>query len=187
MDLIERVRLFVEEECKKPTSHYGYEPFEAHFAFVVKYSQELADKLGADKEVVTLAAWMHDIGSIIHGREDHHITGARIAEEKLRELGYPEEKINKIKICILNHRGSQEENNKRDFIEAKIIAEADSLDAFSSLSKHFLTTLVYEKKQTKEAGISVKTKLQNKWNQLELEESRELIKPKYEAAMLLLE
>jgi len=61
-------------------------------------------------------------------------------------LGYPVEKIEKVKKCILNHRGSKEVENNRDFIEAKIITEADVLDAFDNISKQFLVTLVYEKK-----------------------------------------
>lgn len=108
MDLVNEIKKFVEEECKKPTSKYGYEPFIFHFIPVVKYAEELVDKIGGDKEVVLIAAWLHDIGSIIYGRNDHHITGAKIAEEKLKEFNYPIDKIELIKKCILNHRGSIE-------------------------------------------------------------------------------
>ena len=65
------------------------------------------DELGGDKEVVLVASWLHDIGSIVHGRDDHHITSTQIAEEKLKELKYPKEKIEMVKKCIMNHRGSQ--------------------------------------------------------------------------------
>lgn len=41
MDLVEQVRQFVEAECKKPSSHYGYEPFPNHFVPMVNYAQEL--------------------------------------------------------------------------------------------------------------------------------------------------
>jgi uncharacterized protein len=106
----------VEEECKKPTSKYGYEPYPCHFVPMVKYAKKLAKRLKADEEVVEIAAWLHDVGSIIYGRDNHHITGAKIAEEKLKELGYPpEKKIELVKKCILNHRGSKQ--NKRETIE----------------------------------------------------------------------
>ena len=164
MDIIEEVRMFVEEECKKPTSCYGYEPFEHHFAYVVKHAQELADKLNADKEVVTLAAWMHDIGSIIHGRENHHVTGAEIAEAKLKELGYDEEKTQLVKKCILNHRGSQ--NNNQESLEEKIVAEADAMSNFDNISGIFKAAFVYEKCEQGEAAEAVKRKLENKWNKL---------------------
>ena len=45
MDIVQKIRDFVEEECKKPTSKYGREPFEFHFVSVAKYAQELADEL----------------------------------------------------------------------------------------------------------------------------------------------
>ncbi len=183
-NIVEEIRKFVEDECKKPNANYP-EAYKYHFVYVHSIAKNLAEKLNADVELVEIAAWLHDIGSIIYGRKNHHITGAEIAEKKLNELGYPVEKIEKVKKCILNHRGSKEVENNRDFIEAKIITEADVLDAFDNISKQFLVTLVYEKKFLEEAKKSIFIKLQNKWNQLSLE-SKELIKPKYEAAMLLL-
>ncbi|GHV26801.1 hypothetical protein FACS1894176_07970 [Bacteroidia bacterium] len=44
-NLIDQIRNYIEEECKKPTSKYGYEPFTEHFIPMVAYAKELADKL----------------------------------------------------------------------------------------------------------------------------------------------
>src|SRR3989338_1011174 len=93
IELIEKVKVFVKEECNKESNKFGYEIYGAHFVPMVENAKKLAEKLNAEVEVVVIAAWLHDIGSIIYGRENHHITGAKIAEEKLRELKYPEEKI----------------------------------------------------------------------------------------------
>jgi len=185
MDMITKVKNYVEEECKKPTSKYGYDPFPYHFVPVVEHATRLAEELGGDKEVVIIAAWLHDIGSIIFGREDHHITGAKIAEEKLIELGYPKEKIELVKKCILNHRGSRED--ARESIEEQILAEADVMSNFENIAGIFKAALVYENLSQGEAKNAVKKKLQNKWKQLKFDKSKEIIRPKYEAAMLLLE
>jgi len=185
MDIIQEIRKFVEEECKKPTSKYGYDPFVFHFIPVAEYARELADKLGADKEIVLLSAWLHDIGSIVYGREDHHITGAKIAEQKLAELGYPAEKIERVKDCILSHRGSQ--NTEPETIEAQILVEADTLSAFNDITGLFQCAFAYEKLSREEAKKSVRQKLINKYNQLKFEDSKKIIRPKFEAAMLLLE
>lgn len=184
MNIISEIKNFVESECKKPTSLYGYEPFPFHFMPMVEYAKKLADELGGDREVIILSAWLHDIGSIIHGRKDHHITSAKIAEEKLKELNYPPEKIKLIKKCILNHRGS--EKNVRVTLEEKIVAEADALSAFDNLSGIFKAAFVYEKLDQGAAKESVRKKLENKFKQLHFEKSKEIIRPKYEAAMLLL-
>ncbi len=185
MDIVKEVRDFVESECKKPSSKYGYEPFSYHFVPVVEYVQRLADELDADKEVVTLAAWLHDIGSIMCGRENHHVTGARIAEEKLSALGYPGERIESVKRCILNHRGSQS-SGKNLGVEEQILVEADVMSNFDNISGIFKAAFVYENMSQGEAKAAVRKKLENKWNQLCFERSKAIIKPKFEAAMLLL-
>jgi uncharacterized protein len=185
MDIIETIKNFVEAECRKPSSKYGDEPFAFHFQPVVQYAEKLSDELGGDKEIILIAAWLHDIGSIVHGREDHHLTGAKIAETKLRELNYPAEKIELVTKCIINHRGST--NNNRLSLEEKIVAEADTLSAFDSLAGIFKAAFVYENLDQGAAKIAVRKKLQNKWEQLHFEQSKKLIKPKYLAAMTLLQ
>lgn len=182
--MIEKIKKFVESECKKPTSKYGYEPFPYHFVPMVKYATALANKLKADKEIVIISAWLHDIGSIIYGRENHHITSSQIAEKLLKKLKYPQEKIERVKKCILNHRGSVK--NKCESVEEKIISDADAMSAFDNLSGIFKAAFVYEHLEQGEAQKSVKQKLQNKWGQLYFNQSKKLIRPRYKAVMLLL-
>ena len=184
-EVVEKVREYVKEECEKPTSHYGHEPYEHHFKPVVKYAEELAEELNADKEVVTIAAWLHDIGSIKHGRENHHETGAEIAERKLKQLNYPQEKIEKVKECIKNHRGSVD--NPRETMEEKIVAEADALSAFDDIPGLFEVAFTFEGKNREEATKSVRNKLNRKWNKLHFPKSKEIIKPKHEAVKELFE
>jgi len=187
MDIISEIKNFVKEECKKPGSKYGHEPFDNHFVPAIKYAKELTKKFSKenpDRKVILIAAWLHDIGSIIYGRKDHHITGAKIAEKKLKELKYPTEKIELVKKCILNHRGSQQ--NKRKTIEEKIVAEADTLSNFDNLSGIFKAAFIYESKTQDEAKQSVREKLERKYKQLHFKESQELIKPRMEAVELLL-
>ena len=184
MNFVKEIKNFVEVECKKSSSKYGYEPFVFHFVPTVECAKKLADELGGDKEIVTIAAWLHDIGSIIYGRQDHNITGAKIAEKKLKELGYPAKKIIKVQKCILNHRGSLQ--NRRESIEEKIVAEADVMSNFDNITGIFRAALVYENLNQIEARDSVIKKLENKWKQLHFAKSKKIVKPKYEAAMLLL-
>lgn len=154
LKIVQEVKIFVENECLKTSSKYGYEPFPFHFVPVVQYAEKLADKLGGDKEIILIAAWLHDIGSIIYGRKDHHVTGAKVAEEKLKELGYPAEKIKLVKKCILKHRGSQQIS--RQSIEEKILAEADTMSAFENIAGIFKAAFVYERLGQNEAKDSVR-------------------------------
>jgi len=181
--VVEKVRRFVENECKKPTSKYGYDIYIHHFVQVYNYSKELAEKLGGDVEIVELAAWLHDIGSIIYGREDHQVTGAKIAEEKLRELGYDEDRIEKVKHCIHAHRGSQ--NISKESVEAQIIADADAMSAFDNIGGQFKATFIYDNMNQTDSRKYVMKKLINSYNKIS-DDAKKLIKPKFDAVMLLL-
>jgi uncharacterized protein len=183
MNMPEEVRKFVEGECKKPGSKYGYEPYTNHFVPMVNYAKVLAEKLGADLEIVELSSWLHDVGSIVYGRENHHVTSSEIAERKLRELGCSEDKIERVKHCILAHRGSL--GVERETKEAQIVADADTISAFDHIEGQFHAAFVSEKKNQQEARESVRAKLKNCYNKIS-PEAREMIRHKYEAAMLLL-
>lgn len=182
--IIKEIKDFARAECLKPTSKYGYVIYTDHLVPMVKYAKQLARELDADIEIIELAGWLHDMGSIIYGRENHHITGAKIAEEKLTKLDYPKEKIKKVKDCIYSHRGSQ--NMKPKTIEAQIIIEADALSAFNDLAGLFECAYYFEKLPRRKAEKSVRQKLENKWKQLCFKKSKEIIRPKYEAMKILL-
>jgi uncharacterized protein len=180
-NIVEEIRKFVEEKCRN--HNLGEEIYFNHFIPVVNYSKKLAKEKEVNLELVEIAAWLHDIGSIVYGRKNHHITGAKIAEEKLNELCYDKDKIELIKKCILNHRGSVKNILSSD--EEQIIVEADCLTFFDHLEGYFLWVIDGDGiKNQKSIRESVKQKLQNKWNQLS-PNAKELIKLKYEAAMLL--
>jgi len=184
MNIIEKVKRFVEEECKKKGSKYGEEPFLSHFLPTVEHAEKLSEKLGGDKEVILISAWLHDIGSIIDGRDNHHETGAKIAEKKLKEFKCPQKKIELVKKCILNHRGSK--FNNRENIEEKILADADTLSNFNNIAGIFKAAYIYENCSQDEAREVVLKKLKQKWKQLHFESSKKIIKPKFKAVMLLL-
>jgi uncharacterized protein len=184
LEIIEKIKNFVEEECKKPSSHYGYEIFIYHFQPVVAYSKDLAKNFSdVDLEVLELASWLHDIGSIIKGRENHHITGAEIAEQKLKELGYAEDKIQKVKLCILSHRGSKDITRKS--VEEQILADADALSAFDNISGLFKAAIFHEGFDQYQARKEVRRKLVNSWQKLS-PLAKKKIEHKYLAAMILL-
>ena len=181
-NIVDEVRKFVEEECKK--NNLGEEILINHIILVVEYAKELSEKLNADVEIVEISAWLHDIGSIICGRENHHLTGAEIAEKKLKELNYPDEKIEKVKKCILNHRGSI--GNNLESVEEQILVEADCLPCFDHLEGQFLWVIERDGiKNQQEIRKIIRQKFINKYNQISLE-GKKLIKPKYDAVMLLL-
>jgi uncharacterized protein len=65
------------------------------------------------------------------GKINHAVLGAEMAEDILIGLGYPGEKIAKIKHCIISHRYRAE--HEPQTIEAKLLFDADKLDVLGAV------------------------------------------------------
>jgi uncharacterized protein len=178
------------EEIKKIVREkHSEEDFKLHIIPVVKNSLLLAKKLGADIEVVEVSAYLHDIGRAKYtegaDEENHHIVGEKKAEEILKKLNYDNNFIEKVKHCVLSHRGSKEPKPKT--LDAKIVNTADAMahfDSFLDLMVHF-----YEDyNQDLNKAISVlDAKIERDWNKkISIPEARKIAKPKYEAIKLLI-
>lgn len=183
-DIIEYLHKEVYRRCKQPTNKLGMGCY-YHIKAVVKNAEVLAEKYGADKEVVIIVAWLHDIASITDYSmyEEHHKYGADIAKENLNELNYDKEKIALVQKCILNHRGSVK--LERNSIEELCVEDADAISHFDSVPS--LLYLAYVEKGTDiEHGASfVRGKLERSYNKL-TDQSKEIYKEKYEQVMAVL-
>ncbi len=96
---------------------------------IAKYEKDV------DMEILIPSALLHDIARVEEskdksGKVDHAILGSEIAEGILRKLEYEEEKIQKIKHCIIAHRFRT--GNEPNSIEAKILFDSDKLDAIGA-------------------------------------------------------
>lgn len=102
-----------------------------HVMRVYTIANKLMEWENVDKEIVEIAILLHDIwqkkeNSDPSWKTDHAVEWAKMAETFLRELGYPEEKIEHIKKCIITHRYRTE--NTPESLEAKIVFDADKLE-----------------------------------------------------------
>lgn len=154
--------------------------YKYHIESVVRHALRLADILHADKEVVELAAYLHDIGRQREkGDEHHHILGERYAREILEEHPVSPEIINRVCTCIRRHRVLKEDLPQT--LEEEIIANADAMSHFEMIPLFFYwgaSQATYE-----EAQNWVKKKLARDWEEkLTLKQARELILPLKEAA-----
>ncbi|AQR97999.1 HD domain-containing protein [Clostridium saccharoperbutylacetonicum] len=96
-----------------------------------------------DLEILIPSALLHDIARVEEsqdktGKIDHAVLGSIMAEEILKKLEYEEEKIEKIKHCIVAHRFRT--GNEPNSIEAKILFDADKLDVIgaSGIARTFM-------------------------------------------------
>ena len=183
-DILEYLRDEIYSRCKKPANKFGMECY-YHIEAVVKNGELLAQRYGADREIVMIASWLHDIASITDYSlyKDHHIYGAEMAYDFLTQLSYDKSKIPLIQACIKNHRGSIRLD--RNSIEELCVADADAISHFDSVPS--LLYLVYaERKMSYEDGKRyVKEKLERSFGKLS-DQSKEYYKNKYQQVMEIL-
>lgn len=108
-----------------------------HVYRVYKLTKLLAaSETDVDMGILEPAVLLHDIARVEEsedstGSTDHAVLGSMRAEEILRELGYDQNAIEAIKHCILTHRFRT--GNEPKSIEAKILYDADKLDALGAV------------------------------------------------------
>ncbi len=180
-DIISFLKKEVKLRCESENNFFGMGCY-YHICAVVKNAVFLAEKYNADIEVVTIAAWLHDIASITDYSlyEKHHIFGAEIAEEILSGFDYDKDKLRLVKKCIINHRGSVP-SEKRS-AEEICVADADAISHFDSVASLFY--LAYSIRGLDiPAGIEfVKGKLERSFNKLS-ERSRLIYTDKFYEVM----
>ena len=186
IDLIQKISNIVEDACKAETNTFGYGIWSHHILPMIPIVQQLADKVNADMEVVTLAVLLHDYAGIKDAElvAEHHIWGAKEAEKILKDENLEEEKIEKVKKCVLAHRGSVVIEKATE--EERCVADADAIvhiDQFASLFY-----LVYGDRgmDVDEGKKWVKDKLTRDWDKMS-QNGRNMAKYKYDCIMELLE
>jgi uncharacterized protein len=99
------VRECVLTECRKSGNVLGPAFFDQHLAVVVDYGKALARILGADLEIVELAAWLHDMAAVrdIRSLPKHPASGAEIAQTILKRNDYASKRAERVARCILSH------------------------------------------------------------------------------------
>ena len=89
-----------------------------------------------DIDVLQAAVLLHDIGGAkeaadASGKTDHAVVGAEMARPILEPLGFSDVQIKHIQACILSHR--YRTDNKPATLEAKIVYDADKLEAIGAI------------------------------------------------------
>jgi len=165
MDMIENIKEDIKRRCESPNNFFGAGSYE-HIESVAKNAVQLAKLYHADVEVCEIAGWLHDIASITDYKlyENHHIHGADMAEKILKSYDYPADKIELVKLCILNHRGSvlKEKTTKEEIC----VADADAISHYDTLPSLFYLAFVQRKLNIDDGVEFVKSKLERSYNKM---------------------
>lgn len=158
--------------------------WEYHLFPVIQNALILAEKYGADKDIVEVAAIFHDYADLLDfaNRDNHHILGAELAEGILLSDNFPQEFINKVKQCIINHRASVV--REKFTIEEIFVADADAMTHINSFVE-LICWRAYLGEDIMDCNNFVKQKIKKSYAKMS-EESKELMKDKYESIMKVL-
>lgn len=184
-NIIEEIYNEVKKRCMAPSNAYGIGAWDHHIELVYKIACVISEEYGANHDIVALAALLHDVASVTNKdfKEEHYIIGAEIAQELLSKYDISLEKVELIKKCILNHRGSR--LVEKSTPEEICIADADAMAHFYSIPS-LLKVVYVEKGMSIDEGVDfVYNKLQRSYNKLS-EKGKKIIAPQYEASKILL-
>ena len=152
-ETIRMVKAYMESQMDESDGAHGKE----HVYRVLHHAREIArTQPEADRDVLTLACLLHDIGRREQAENPqlcHAQVGAEKAAAFLREKGFPAGQIQRVCDCIRTHRYRKE--TPPATIEAKILFDADKLDVCGAMG--MARTLLYNGRW----GEPVYTRLEN--------------------------
>lgn len=137
---IEKIKHFAKEHLDKLRW--------AHTQDVVKIALILAEKEKADKEIVEISAWLHDVGFSDKKAKiiTHHVYSAKMVQDFLTKLNFESKKIKQVVQCIKEHMGPipgflgpmlKAEGKNWDFLprpsikESRVLFDADMINLCS--------------------------------------------------------
>ncbi len=178
-EIMERSDRF-EEQTRGTRDEYNI--YREHIQYVYKYVVLLSKDKNVDKEVLELSALLHDISmtDMTLDRSRHNEFGADIAEQLLRENYYPEDKVQLVKKCILNH--SKRRSDYRTTEEERILVDADGLSHFDAINKLYSLPRLVMGLSEEDAVHFVQDKLTGDYNELS-DDLKYLVKDKYDMVM----
>ena len=158
--------------------NFGSDPFRLanHVPEAEKWAKFVLGKYPkADKDVVLLAVWLHDIGHYPIPKIDHAIISEKIAEEFLIHENYDKEKSKKVLHSVRAHRCL---DAMPQTLEAKIMAFSDSAShitdsvyiniARDDIKKREKYNLIYSKMERDYRDLSLFPEIQKKLKPLSI-------------------
>ena len=169
-----------EEQTKGTKDEYNI--YREHIQYVYKYVVMLSKDKNVDREVLELAALLHDISmtDMALDRSRHNEYGAEIAEQLLRENNYPEDKTQLVKRCILNH--SKRRQQYRSTEEEQILVDADGLSHFDVVKTLYSLPSKVMGLSEEDSVRFVQDKLTGDYNELS-DDLKYLVKEKHDRIM----
>jgi len=124
LKIVKQIKAKIKKECYE-SGHIEPWFYDRHLLAVEKFANFLLKKLPkADKEIVLLGVWLHDIQRVRGLKGDHQKMGAREAKKIMQGYNYPDKTIKSVQAIILTHAC---DGALPGALEGKILATADAM------------------------------------------------------------
>ena len=182
-DVEEYLRNYVKTTLAASGSH-GYD----HIVRVTRLCEIIGRQEQADLQILIPAALLHDIARPLEKSQGlaHEEEGARIAEEVLRAIRFDGTRISLLASAIRTHR--YRSDKMPEFLEAKILSDADKLDAMGAtgIARTFMRAGEHEG-EIRDATDHITDKLLNLQDRLYTRTGREIGRKRHEFLKTFLE
>jgi putative nucleotidyltransferase with HDIG domain len=183
--LCRETREFVQEACQRRENIFGPAFFDQHLAVVAECAASLAAPMGAEIEVVDLAAYLHDLSAVCDFATmlDHARVSADLATRILLGKGFPQSIVGSVARSIASHSEPIPIGSASP--EEVCISNADAVARI--LRPAYWMYFVFEiRKYDFEAGRQwLRALIERQWRKL-IEPARELVGERYAATLKLL-
>jgi len=113
--------------------------YQLHQKEVLKCAKKLLKLYRADKRIVIIACWLHDVSrysvknklQLKASDKIHHIESAKFAKDFLGKYDLSKQEISNIYNCVIRHRNASPYKARSK--EEKIVSTADTISHFSSV------------------------------------------------------
>ncbi|MGE5363738.1 MAG: HD domain-containing protein [Bacteroidota bacterium] len=169
---------YVNESCKAPGNAFTPSFYSDHILVVSRYADTLAGILGADREIVLYASYLHDISAVhdISTLPVHNVRSAEMATELLASHGYDIDRTKMVSGCIKNHMTPLPIGSATP--EEICLSNADAISQIVVPSFWLYFMYSVRKQSYQDGKIWLQKKIDSNWNSL-IEPARELIEEKY--------
>ncbi len=182
---------FIEHECASPANRFGPEFLPEHLLLVERFALQLADRLGADRDVVRVAALLHDTAAIRdYGCVPVHAEAGAELVEKLCAIGGPlgpslrfdAARIAKVGRCCREH--SSPKGTGQTIPESVCVSNADGMAQIARPFYWFHYARTLKKQSYPDAVAWYRTVVEGAWKAL-IEDARAIVTREHETAMAL--
>ncbi len=185
MTLISTIRNLARSECQRKEN--AFEPcfFEEHLAPVAHYAVALANHLKADREIVELAAYLHDLAAVRDAGDipQHAKLGGDLARRILIEHGCSAAKAAKVARCVASH--SEPVQIGSGALEEVCVSNADAMAQITRPAYWLFYAIRVRKMGFSEARQWVLQRVTHNWDSL-VSPARHMIEEEYARAAGLL-